>query len=103
MKRLTRLAALAGGLGGTALTAAGLYSWQIEPRRVRVTRVSLPIPDLPDAFEGYRIAHISDLHLNFDRLEEHLSSVVDKVNRLNPDLVAITGDFTGPGLDCRSP
>ncbi len=99
MKRLT---ALAGGLTGTAVVAAGLYSWQIEPRRIRVTKVNLPVPDLPEAFEGYRIAHISDLHLNFDLLEEHLPVVVDKVNRLNPDMVAMTGDFTGPGAGLQA-
>jgi len=51
-------------------------------------------PNVPDAFNGYRIVQISDLHL--DGWKEHpncLQNVVNEVNSLHPDLVCFTGDL----------
>ncbi|GHF44181.1 metallophosphoesterase family protein [Seohaeicola zhoushanensis] len=44
-----------------------------------------------------RIAHLSDLHFGRDN-PELLEPLVDRVNALNPDLVAISGDFTQRAL-----
>ena len=38
------------------------YARDIEPGWVDVNPVSLPLPRLPGAFDGYRIVHITDLH-----------------------------------------
>ena len=61
---------------------------------ITVHRTTINAPDLPDAFNGYRIVHISDLHLgtyHFDhRFIEH---VVATVNSQHADMVAFTGDL----------
>lgn len=64
----------------------------VGPERLRVRHVVLEFDSLPTAFDGYRIAHISDLHLGTLRpdLGERL---VAKINSLHPDLVAFTGDI----------
>lgn len=49
---------------------------------------------LPEEFDGYRIVHISDMHL--DGWEGHgdaLQHVVDLVNQQHPDLICFTGDL----------
>lgn len=82
---------LAGAAG--VLAALSLYAWRVETRWLRVTRLTLPVPDLPPAFDGYRIAHLSDLHLGVPVTQRFLPAVVARANREQADLIAITGDF----------
>ena len=48
---------------------------------------------LPDAFHGLRVVQISDIHHGLFLPKEWLSSAVRQANRLNPDIIALTGDF----------
>ena len=72
-----------------------------RPRDVQVTRLDLLLPNLPAAFDGYRILHISDLHaslyLSVARLRARLAVAADEPR----DLVVFTGDLTSdlPRLD----
>jgi uncharacterized protein len=53
----------------------------------------LPLPRLSSDFRGYRVVHVSDLHLD-DRTEpEYLRKLERLVNEQEPDLIAFTGDF----------
>jgi hypothetical protein len=76
-------------------TAAGMafYSGEIARHWIQVTHHDFFLPGLPAAFDGMRIAQISDIHL--DNLTEpfFLRHVVDRINRLKPDAVFLTGDF----------
>ena len=88
----------ASGFAGLAGLAVTWYTTRFEPRWLRTVRLRLTIPDLPPAFDGYRIAHLSDLHLGVPFTERHLPVVVRRVVQARPDLVLITGDFaTGHG------
>lgn len=50
--------------------------------------------DLPPALEGFRIVHISDMHLcSFHNREDKLEKVMNTINSLSPDLIVNTGDF----------
>jgi len=60
---------------------------------LEITQLRLALPRLPVAFSGYRIVHISDLHLGTWLNQSILDQVVEQVNGLKPDLIAITGDF----------
>ncbi|NDJ75370.1 MAG: metallophosphoesterase [Chloroflexi bacterium] len=75
------------------LAALGWYSWRVEPRWLRIKHLTLIVPGLPRAFDSYRIGHLSDLHLGVRLIQEHLPLVVQAINREQPDLLAITGDF----------
>ncbi len=48
---------------------------------------------LPESFKGFNIVQISDLHLGQMMTGPMLEKIVAKVNTLNPDIVAITGDL----------
>ncbi len=58
-----------------------------------VNKVTLPVPDLPPALDGFRIVQLSDLHIGPIFKRCWLSEIVRKTNELQPDLVAITGDL----------
>lgn len=60
---------------------------RIEPREVIIDR-------LPDAFSGYKVVQLSDLHIgNFGNNSFVIKNMVDKVNALHPDLILFTGDL----------
>ena len=69
------------------------YSTLVEPYRLDVEEVDLPIANLPPRFEGMKIVQMSDFHINSYTTGEDLARAVEQINRLNPDLVLLTGDF----------
>jgi len=80
---------------GTALLVP-FAIWTARGRLV-LSRVRVPLERLAPGVAGLRIVQISDLHIG-DRLgEDFVRRVVDRVNALRPDVVAITGDLVdGP-------
>jgi len=82
-------AALALGLTGAGLVA-GLRSGLAPPRCVSQR---FEIEGWPEALDGFRIAQISDVHIGpilGHRFADHL---VERIQALRPDLIAITGDL----------
>lgn len=74
--------------------AAILYGSLIERNTFRVKEIELTYENLPEGFKGYRIVHISDIHArSFSKREKSLQRAVDKINALDPDMVAFTGDL----------
>lgn len=61
--------------------------------KVEITHPSILIPDLPDEFNNYRIAQISDFHLGTWLKSRDMHLIVELVNLQKPDLITITGDF----------
>jgi predicted MPP superfamily phosphohydrolase len=59
----------------------------------RTYEVSIRLADLPEAFDGFRIVQITDLHLGPTMGRRFMQKVVNIANSLEPDLVALTGDF----------
>lgn len=65
----------------------------VNARRVaRVVRVDIPLVDLPESLAGFTIAQISDIHVGATIKGDYVAAIVDRVNRLDADLIAITGD-----------
>lgn len=65
----------------------------VGPAWVEVTRLTLALPHLDRAFDGYKVAQFSDLHVDNWMNPERLDPVIGLVNALGADLIAITGDF----------
>jgi predicted MPP superfamily phosphohydrolase len=66
----------------------------ITPRNFDIERVQVPIPNLPAAFEGYKIVQLSDIHLGgWNKKFTKLKPVIRLVNEQNPDIVVFTGDM----------
>ncbi len=80
--------ALLGLAGGTA--ALGFFGTR---RIAEVVPVRIPVKGLPEALDGFRIAQISDLHVGPTVRRPLLETLVERVNALKPDLVAVTGDL----------
>ena len=62
-------------------------------RTAQVVEVDVPIVGLPAALHGFTIAQISDIHVGPTIKAPYLQGIVDAVNRLQADMVAITGDL----------
>jgi len=68
------------------------YPWLAEHRLLRVNRYRLPIPHLPEAFRGFTIAQVTDMHLGPMVSERFLGKVIKKANGLGADAIVLTGD-----------
>lgn len=91
---LTATGSAAVGNAVGALVAALL----IEPRWIHVTRPTVWLPDLPDGWDGLRIAHLTDLHHGRMVRLGLITEAVRLANAESPDLVVLTGDFVSrPG------
>ncbi|CDS52867.1 Phosphoesterase [Polaromonas sp. CG9_12] len=62
-------------------------------RTAAVVRVDVPIPGLPLAWQGFTVAQISDIHVGPTIRQRYVRRIVERVNTLQADLVAITGDL----------
>ena len=70
-----------------------VYSSEVARHELEVVQRSIKLANLPDAFHGFRIAQISDLHFHEFTEAVFLRSVLRRVNALRPDAVLLTGDF----------
>lgn len=61
-------------------------------RRARIKHVDVPIAGLPDALHGFLIAQISDIHVGPTIKRRYLDAIVDAVNGIEADMIAVTGD-----------
>jgi len=95
----------------TATAAAGaapfigaMYGFAAERLNYQVRRAEIPIPNLPSALDGMRIAQLSDIHLSGYMSRTQVRRAVDMANDLGADLAVVTGDLiTGLGdpiADC---
>jgi len=73
-----------------ALSLIGLINAR---RTAPVVRVTIPMAGLPQPLHGLRIVQISDIHVGPTIKRAYLEAIVQRVNALEPDLVAITGDL----------
>jgi uncharacterized protein len=89
-RRFLKAAASAVGLG----TAAGVYTWRVEPHWLEVVERRLPIADLPNDLAGSRLVQLSDLHIGPRVDDAYLLRSFRRVTEMAPEFVVYTGDFT---------
>jgi predicted MPP superfamily phosphohydrolase len=87
-RRFLRLASAAGAGG-----LIGFYPIFIERYIVLVNRYRIPVPHLPEAFAGFIIVHLTDLHYGALVPLSLIRSVVQRANRLSGDTIVCTGDY----------
>jgi len=62
-------------------------------RKFRIRELTVSLPDLPEALDGIRIAQVSDAHVGKFTRGRMLREITDATNRLDADLVVLTGDL----------
>lgn len=82
-------------LGGYAIAGTS-FVW-ISVREASglpvVREIDFAFDDLPAEFDGYRILQLTDVHSGWHMSEDRMAQVSALVTRLEPDLVAVTGDL----------
>ena len=80
------------------------YGYFIGRWNVESVAVEYAHKDIPKAFDGFRIVHISDLHLStFDDSHERFETFIEEINRHSPDLICFTGDMVTAGRSEAEP
>lgn len=62
-------------------------------RRPSIIEVDVPLPHLPDEFDGFRIVQITDIHAGLTVKRDFVETIVGMVADLKADLIAFTGDL----------
>lgn len=74
------------------LKITGYYHKGYEnAKTIKVNELTLKFPNLPDSFNGFRILHLSDLHI--DSLPGFASMIIHKIKDLEFDICLLTGDY----------
>ena len=73
------------------IASAGIYIY-FDNNRIDVSCYDVSVRELPDGFEGYKIAQISDFHNTV--LGKDNAMIVDALEADSPDIIVITGDYT---------
>lgn len=68
-------------------------------RRAQVVDVDVPIAGLPASLQGFTIVQISDIHVGPTIKRGYLDAIVDTVNRLDADMIAVTGDLVDGSVE----
>jgi predicted MPP superfamily phosphohydrolase len=93
---IARLFGGAAALVGIGASGVGLAS---ALSAVSVKRVRVIIDRLTTASSGYRIVQISDVHVGPTIGRHFIEGIVERINALKPDLVAITGDLVDGSVE----
>lgn len=100
--QLTRRRFLSGSVGATGMImGAGGWARYVEPDWVEVTRHEVALPHLPRAFQGFRIAQISDIHIEGGSMSKDLPVICDLVNAQKADAIVITGDYVTTPIEAN--
>ena len=96
------------GLSAIALViifwGAMAYGYYIGRWQVESVEIEYAHKEIPQTFDGFKIVHISDLHLStFDDDRDRFMTFVDEINRHSPDLICFTGDMVTIGRSEAEP
>src|SRR5262249_18453874 len=97
-RKFTRRAFLkltATAIAGASVYSVGgyVYASSIEPGWLDITSVPVMLPRLAPEFNNYRVAQLSDIHMDDWMTPDRLQNIVNLINAEQPDMVVITGDF----------
>lgn len=84
-------------------TVSSVVGYFNARRLAAVVEIDIPIRDLPAGLQGFTIAQISDIHVGPTIKRGYLDAIVNKVNTLKADLIAITGDLVDGSVQELAP
>ena len=80
-----------------------IYGMTIGKYNYKVIRQTLFFPDLPEAFDGFKVTQISDIHSGSFDNEEKIRYAIDLINEQEADLLLFTGDIVNAKADEMHP
>jgi uncharacterized protein len=95
-KQLTRRSLLKGAAATGLLAMAGVGladGIYVEPKNFVTRQVDVRLGRLPEAFHGFRLAQISDLHWGPNLGAADLTRAMELAGEFRPDVIVLTGDF----------
>ena len=83
------------GAAAVVVSGTGLvgYTIGVEPHWLEIVARDLPIIGLPRDLDGKTLAQVSDLHVGPRVSDDYIMHSLDRLSRLTPDVVVVTGDF----------
>jgi len=78
---------------GTVPFVAAFYGLVYGRLEIETSQLRVELPRLPRGFQGFRIAQLSDIHIGPFMSAAEIRHCVEMTNRLNPDLILLTGDY----------
>lgn len=101
-RRMLKLRRNWGNYVGLVLVLGELYilfhGTMVGTDRLNIRQVTVEFDDLPKAFDGYRIAQFTDVHLGSMK-DELMLRAVTAIDDMRPDLIVFTGDIQNMGPD----
>ena len=85
------------GVSLLGVTGAGVGYGLWEASQIRIDRQTIAVPNLPECFAGKTIAVLADLHYGPFVGLEFIRQAVRLTHQLNPDLIALVGDYVYAG------
>lgn len=76
-----------------ALFAAIIYGITLGRNSLRITHETVVSKDVPQAFDGYRIVHISDTHFGNMRTDYLMRKTLGRIAEIAPDMIIFSGDL----------
>jgi uncharacterized protein len=73
------------------------YARHVEPTWLEVNRMALPVRGLAPAFQGIKIAHLTDFHYGAHIPSGYIEGALERAQAEKPDIIALTGDFIDRG------
>lgn len=96
---ITRRRFLWSAVGASAALAGVTGVGANEANHPQLEKTDIFLPNLPDAFDGFKIAQLTDFHYDSHFSRVPIETGINIVNGLRPDLIVLTGDFvTAPFL-----
>lgn len=83
---------------GCIFSAMGIWGGIKVPE---VKRLEITVKNLPPAFDGFTVVQLTDLHASRLLSRHWITSVVDRTNKLNADLITLTGDMADGTVEAR--
>ncbi len=92
-RQFLKKARMAAGGAFLALGGTTIYAVMIERHLIQINHYQISLPNLPTAFSGFRIAHLTDLHYGPFVTTQFIQRVVALTNQIRADAIVCTGDY----------
>ena len=97
---LARTVAITAGVASAGIVGIGVTSALGDPV---VKRIQVPLAKLPASSDGMRIALVSDIHLGPLNTTGRTRRIVELINQMDADLVAVVGDLVDGSVEQLGP